>query len=433
MTGALVVLALAPALAFAQNWPRWRGPEGTGATTETRLADSWSDASNVAWRARLRGVGVSSPIVWGDRVYVTSQLGRGESRQGPRLGQGGNATEAERSLSSAGGDRGVLFLVEALDRATGARAWTFELPAEAGLPSVHDKHNLASASPVTDGERVYAIFGSGQVAALDLQGRAVWTRNLAKEFGPFDINWGHGSSPLVHRGTLYLVCYHESTAYLLALDAGTGKQRWKVDRPRGVISYSTPIIVPVAQGEELIVNSSTGIEAYDPATGRALWHFDEPNRFPIPAPLHHDGVIYTSRGYRSGPYAAIRPGGRGDVSRSHVVWHVPTGAPYISSLVYHDGLLYMAGDVGIVTCVDAATGQMVWRERIGGLYTASPVAADGKIYLAGESGDVVVLKAGRKPEVIARNRISGRILASPAIAAGRIFIRTDGELVAIGS
>jgi outer membrane protein assembly factor BamB len=200
-----------------------------------------------------------------------------------------------------------------------------------------------------------------------------------------------------------------------------------------VISYSTPIIVPAAQGEELIVNSSTGIEAYDPATGRALWHFDEPNRFPIPVPLHHDGVIYTSRGYRSGPYAAIRPGGRGDVSKTHVVWHVPTGAPYISSLVYHDGLLYMAGDVGIVTCVDAATGQMVWRERIGGLYTASPVAADGKIYLAGESGDVVVLKAGRKPAVIARNRISGRILASPAIAAGRIFIRTDDELVAIGS
>jgi outer membrane protein assembly factor BamB len=136
----------------------------------------------------------------------------------------------------------VAFLVEALNRTDGSPVWTFELPAEGELPAVHDKHNLASASPVTDGERIYALFGSGQVVALDLNGRQAWTRNLAKEYGPFDINWGHGSSPLVHRGTLFLVCYHDSAAYLLALDARTGRQLWKVDRPRGVISYSTPIV-----------------------------------------------------------------------------------------------------------------------------------------------------------------------------------------------
>jgi outer membrane protein assembly factor BamB len=335
-------------------------------------------------------------------------------------------------MADASGGRQITFLVEALDRITGARVWTFELAAEGSLPSVHDKHNLASASPVTDGERVYAVFGSGQVAAVDASGRQVWTRNLAKEYGPFDINWGHGSSPVVHRGTLFLVCYHESAAYLLALDARTGRQLWKVERPRGVISYSTPIVVPSAQGDELVVNSSAGIEAYDPSTGRALWHFAESNQFPIPVPLHHQGVIYLSRGYRSGPYAAIRPGGRGDISKTHVIWRVPTGAPYISSLVYHEGLLYMAGDVGIVTCVDASTGQLVWRERIGGTYTASPVAADGKIYLAGESGETVVLRAGRTPQVVARNAIRGRVLASPAIAGGRIFLRTDDQVVAIG-
>ena len=162
--------------------------------------------------------------------------------------------------------------------------------------------------------------------------------------------------------------------------------------------------MPAAQGDELIVNSSVGVEAYDPRPAEPLWHFNEPNQFPIPVAMHHDGVIYLSRGYRSGPYAAIRPGGRGDISKTHVVWHVPTGAPYISSLVHYDGLLYMAGDVGVVTCVDAKTGERVWRERLGGIYTASPVAADGKIYLLSESGETIVLKAGRTPEVIARNR-----------------------------
>ncbi|MQA29950.1 MAG: PQQ-binding-like beta-propeller repeat protein [Luteitalea sp.] len=149
--------------------------------------------------------------------------------------------------------------------------------------------------------------------------------------------------------------------------------------------------------------------------------------------MHHDGVIYLSRGYRSGPYAALRPGGRGDIAATHVVWHVKTGAPYISSMVHYDGLLYMAGDVGVITVVDAKTGQQVWRERLGGLYTASPVAGDGKVYLMSESGETIVLRAGRTPQVIARNSIDGRILASPAISSGRLFIRTDDHLVAVGS
>jgi len=431
---AIALLAALDHTVSADNWPHWRGPSGTGVSVETRLPESWSDTQNIAWKAPLRGVGVSSPIVWGERVYVTSQTGRGTSRQGPRLGQGGDAGSVERSLSTTGTQgRGVTFLIEALNRDTGARAWAFELPADGDTPAVHDKHNLASASPATDGERVYAVFGSGQVVAVDNSGKQVWTKHLGKEFGAFDINWGHGSSPIVHRGTLFLVCYHPSSSYLLALDARTGKQLWKVDRPRGVISYSTPMVVPAGQSEELIVNSSVGIEAYDPATGRSLWQFNESNDFPIPVATHHDGVLYLSRGYRSGPYVAIRPGGRGDITKTHVVWRVPTGAPYISSLVYYDGLLYMAGDVGVITCVDAKTGQAVWRERMGGLYTASPVAADGKIYLVGESGETIVLRSGRTPQVLARNRITGRVLASPAIAGGRIFVRTDDHVVAIGA
>jgi outer membrane protein assembly factor BamB len=324
-------------------------------------------------------------------------------------------------------------VIEAFRRSDGGRLWSHEVPLEGTAPTVHDKHNLASASPVTDGERVYAVFGSGQVVAVDMAGRQVWARNLGREFGTWDINWGHGSSPILHRGALIIVVYHPSASYLIAVDAATGKQRWKTDRPNGVTSYSTPLIVPVPKGEELIVNSSVGVEAFDPATGSPLWHFAEANQFPIPVATHHAGVVYLSRGYRSGPYAAIRPGGRGDISKTHILWHVPTGAPYISSLVLYDGLLYMAGDVGIVTCIDASTGERVWRERLGGVYTASPVAGDGKIYLMSETGETVVLRAGRTPQVIARNTIDGRMLASPAIAGGRLFIRTDDHIIAVGS
>ncbi len=426
--------ALLGARASAENWPQWRGPGATGASTETGLPQTWSDTSNIAWKVRLRGVGVSSPVVWGGQVYVTSQLGGGEIREGPRLGQGAEANPSERPLSTgAAKDRQTTrFLIEAFDRAAGTRAWTFEIAAEGNLPAVHEKHNLASASPTVDGERVYAVFGSGQVVAVDLTGKQAWTRNFAAEFGRFEINWGPASSPVVHRGRVILVCYHDGASYLLALDARTGRQLWKTDRPKGVLSYSTPLVVPGPGGDELVVNSSTGVEAFDPATGTSLWHFDEPNKMAIPGPLYHDGVIYVSRGYRSGPYMAIRPGARGALAKTNLVWHVATGAPYVSSLLYYDGLLYMAGDTGIVTCVDAKTGEMAWRQRIGGIYTSSPVAGDGKVYLLSESGEAVVLRAGRTPEILARNTIDGRILASPAISGGRLFIRTDDSLVAIG-
>src|SRR3954470_6744818 len=273
--GGILRLAVALAVlvhgsAAADDWAQWRGAAGAGASSETGLPSAWSDTQNVAWKAPLRGVGVSSPIVRGDRVYVTSQAGQGASRRGPRLGQGGDASDAERSLAASGTSQGVTFFIEVFEQASGRRLWTYELPADGKLPPVHDKHNLASASPVADAERVYAMFGTGQVVAVDARGTQVWTRNLAREYGPFDINWGHGSSPVVHGSTLFLVCYHESASYLLAVDSRTGRTLWKVDRPKGVTSYSTPLVVPAAQGEELIVNSSAGIEAYDPATGRPL-------------------------------------------------------------------------------------------------------------------------------------------------------------------
>ena len=434
-----VTICLGIALAVhAENWPNWRGPSASGVSPEKGLPATWSDTQNLAWKARLRGLGISSPIVWSDRIFVTSQAGSGLSRRGPRLYQQGDAAAAgERPLggsaagpSSARGN--VSFLISAFHRASGRQLWEYELPAEGALPPVHDKHNLASSSPVTEGEHVYAWFGTGQVVALDLNGKLVWKRNLGAEYGPFDIEWGHGSSPVLHKDTLILACFQPSASYLLGLDSSTGKVRWKVNLARGSVSYSTPLVIETAGAAELVVNSSEGISGHNVSTGERLWHFAESNSYPIPTPVHHNGVIYSSRGYRSSPFMAIRTGGKGNVAGSHVLWRVATGAPYMSSLVYYEGLVYMVGDVGVVTVTDSKTGARVWQQRIGGVFTASPVVADGKVYFLSEGGETVVLEAGRNPRVIARNKLDARQLASPAISGGRLFIRSDNVLYAIG-
>jgi outer membrane protein assembly factor BamB len=231
---------------------------------------------------------------------------------------------------------------------------------------------------------------------------------------------------------LILLCDHPTASYLLALDKRTGKERWRADRGRGRSSYSTPLVVEGEFGSELIVNSSERLDAYDPRTGQPLWHTGGPNRFPVPSPVFHGGVIYASRGYRSGPYMALRPGGRGDVTATHTVWRIETGAPYVSSLLYYDGVVYMANDVGVLTASDAAAGGRLWQERVDGVFSASPVAGGGHVYFVAENGDTVVVKAGRSPRVVHRNALGERSVASPAISRGQLFLRTDNHLFCIG-
>jgi len=300
------------------------------------------------------------------------------------------------------------------------------------LPELHEKHNLATPTPIADGQRVYAWFGNGQIVVLDMEGRIVWTRHLGVEYSPFQARWGHGSSPTVYRDLLILLCDHLPDSYLLALDARTGKERWKVDRGDGRVSHSTPLVVAGPKGDELLVNSSERIDAYDPATGTLLWYAGSQRQTPIPSAVFHDGRIYLSRGYRNSDYMAIRPGGRGDVTASHVEWQMPSGASYVPSIVYYDGLLYMTNEVGVVTCADARTGERLWRHRLGGVFFASPVAGDGKIYMVSETGETFVLRAGREPEVLARNDLGERFIASPAISQGRLFLRSDRTLFSVG-
>jgi outer membrane protein assembly factor BamB len=414
------------------DWPSLRGPLMTGVTTAKNLPERWSDREGVAWRTKLPGAGVSSPIVVAAHVYVTSQIGTSQRRPGnhPSLVQG----EGERNLTSAGSaaSEAITFALTAYRVSDGSRAWQHEVPAEGPLTPVHDKHNLSTPSPVSDGQVVIAWYGTGQVAAVDAaSGKPLWSKHLAREYGPFEINWGHSSSPALHGGLVIFPCYHESGSYLLALDKRTGAVRWKRDSDAVAHSYSTPAVFAHGGTTLVILNSSTGVEAFDVETGTPVWRVMEDNRFPIPMPVRDENTLYLSRGYRSSPYLAIRLGGKGDVTKSHVVWRNPTGAPYVSSLVLYDGLLYMGSELGIITAIDPASGESVWRERVGGVFTASPVAGDGKVYFASETGETVVLRAGRTPEVLSRNPLSTHIVASPAIARGRLFLRGDDELIAI--
>jgi outer membrane protein assembly factor BamB len=368
-------------------------------------------------------------------VVVTSQIGSYSAAGGndPRLARDDSSMAGrENAIGPSKSADGKLYLaVEAFERKTGRRLWTYRTEAVGDRPDNHEKHNLATPTPVSDGKSIFAWFGNGQIVALDMKGQEIWKRHIAREYGSFLNLWGHGSSPVLHKDSLILLCDHLPASYLLSLDAATGKERWKVDRGTGRVSHSTPLVIGGPRGEELIVNSSVRIDAYDPATGQLLWHAAGARQTPIPSAVFHDGAIYLSRGYRNSDILALKAGGRGDVSASHLLWRMPSGGSYVPSIVHYQGLLYMTNEIGVVTCAAADTGTPVWKERLGGIFFASPVAADGKIYMLSETGEMFVLRAGRKAEVLARNELGERFLASPAISPGMILLRSDGSLFAI--
>jgi outer membrane protein assembly factor BamB len=391
----------------------------------------------MAWRASLRGTGTSSPIIIGDMVVATSQLGSYATGSGsdPRLARDDRELSMrENAIGQVTSEDGKLYLVvEAFNRINGKRLWEYKTIATGERPEVHEKHNLATPTPVSDGKRIYAWFGNGQLVALDMNGKEIWKRHLGQERGSFLNLWGHGSSPALYKNLLILLCDHRPVSYLLALDTATGEERWKVDRGADRVSHSTPVVVKGPGSDELIVNSNARIDAYNPVNGEPLWHAGTERQTPIPSPVSHEGTIYLSRGYRNSDILALRSGGRGDVSTSHLRWRMPNGGSYVPSIVQYQGLLYMTNEVGVVTCAAADSGSPVWKERLGGIFFASPVAADGKIYLLSETGEMFVLRAGRKAEVIAKNDLGERFLASPAISSGMIFLRGDRTLFAIGT
>ena len=415
---AACLLFLAQAATAAENWPAWRGPRADGVSSDTGFPLQWAPDENIAWRAALSGRGGSTPIVWSDLVLITLQLGEGpmETRLARDLANTA-PWEAERPGT-------VRFRVEAYDRDEGALRWRYELEGPKELPEVYPTHNLASPSMVTDGELAYAWFGTGQLVALDFKGSVAWHRDLGRDYFAFRITRGHGSSPVLHGDTLWLLVDHADEAMLLALDKTTGGERVRVDRGSGRRSYATPLVISSGARGQIVVNGNQALHAYDTQTGNRIWSTGEPVRLAAPSPVLSDGVLYVNRGYSSSPFVAV--GADGDLR-----WRVPTGGPYVSSLLAYGGLLYMATENGIASAVDTSSGERVWRERWSDAYTASPVAADGHLYFLGESGETVVVKAGPSPSVVSRNPLGERTIASPALSNGRIFIRSDEHLFAI--
>ena len=430
---AIAFLSLLPLM--AEDWPQWRGPASQGISTSTGLPAEWSATKNIAWKAALGGTGTSSPIVIGNLVVVTSQIGSYAEAGGndPHLARDDRNLSAKENAigKSKSSDGKVLLAVTAFSRVDGKKQWQYQTEATGERPELHEKHNLATPTPVSDGKNIYAWFGNGQVVALDMTGREIWKRHLGKDYGSFLNTWGHGSSPVIYKNMLILLCDHRPVSYLLALNTLTGEQKWKVDRGSDRVSHSTPVVIAGPRGDELIVNSSVRIDAFDPASGKPLWHAGSDRQTPIPSAVFHDGTIFLARGYRNSDILALRPGGTGDVSTSHLRWRLANGGSYVPSIVQYQGLLYMTNEVGVVTCADAETGTAVWKHRLDGIFFASPVAADGKIFMQSETGEMFVLRAGRKAEVLAKNDLGERFIASPAIADGQIYLRGDWTLFAI--
>ena len=407
----LAVIAAAFCLAVnnatAENWPGWRGPLGTGVTTETGIVGKWSSDDNVLWKSPLPGMGISNPIIWNDRVVVTASDGY--------------------QLSN--------LHVICLSLKDGRELWHQRLWGTRPTRHHGSKSSMASAAPVTDGRHVFAFFGTGDLFCIELAtGGLVWQRSLAAEYGAIENRFAASSSPLLHGDKLLLQCDHYGDSYLLAVDKATGKNVWKVERPERWLSWASPLLVPLVDDKfELVVSGSHQLESFDPDTGKKLWTVDGMSRECIPTPLYAHGMIYAVSGPK-GPTLAIKPGGRGNVTESHAVWRNTRGAPFVPSAILVGDFYYLIDDQGIGTCLNAHTGERVWQKRFTGKYTASPIAADGRIYFVNEAGLTTVIQAGVSNYVeLARNNVGEAVFASPSIAQRRLFIRTSRHLFCIGT
>jgi len=391
----------------AENWPGWRGPNRNAVTSETGVPTKWSGSENVLWKKPLAGSGISNPIVWDERVIVTASDGVGLTN----------------------------LHVICLSLTDGRELWHQRFWGTAPTRHHANKSSMATPSPLTDGRHVFAFFGTGDVFCLEMNGELVWHRSLSAEYGTFENRFAAASSPLSYGNTLLLQCDHYGDSYLIALEKSTGANRWKTDRLESWLSWASPQLVPVGQTGrfELIVSGSHKLDAFDPETGEWLWTVGGMSRECIPTPVYGHGLVYAVSGVK-GPTLAIRPGGRGDVSQTHVVWSNTRGAPFVPSAILVGDHYYLVDDQGIATCLDAHTGRPHWQKRFHGRYTASPVSADGNVYFSDESGTTVVVKAGLdKYQEVARNSLDEPVFSSPAISQHRLFLRTTRHLYCISN
>ena len=387
----------------AKYWPRWRGPSGQGLVTGAGYPDAWSATENVKWKIPVPGSGNSSPIVWRDRIFLTT------------------AYDGGRRLS-----------VVAYRRSDGTRLWETFAPDGRVAYGNHFKNGHASATPATDGQRVYVSFGPRGLLALDMDGKILWHRDL----GAMEAYHGTAGSPLLYKDRLILYQDQSRNSFIAAFDTRTGRTIWSTRREANV-GWGTPIAARVIDHDEIIVNGQLKVKAYNPDTGEELWSCGGMGYEVIPTPVVGYGMVFCSSG-RAGPTLAIRPGGRGDVTASHLAWTSPRGSPFVPSPILYGEHLYMVNDMqSIVTSLQASTGKVMWQNRLGVArregFSASPVAFDGKVFFTSDEGETFVLKAGQTFDLLRVNRIGEGTLATPALVDGRWYIRTERNLFAIGS
>jgi outer membrane protein assembly factor BamB len=398
---ALMVLICATSAVWAEDWPRWRGPRGDGTSQETNLPVRWSATDNIKWKTPIPGTGHSSPIVWGDRIFLTSC----------------HEKEMQR-------------LLLCLDRRDGRILWE-RVVLTAPLEKKHKLNSYASSTPATDGERVYVSFLGGarmQVAAYDFEGKKLWQQSP----GEFHSQHGFCSPPVLYKDKVILNGDQDHPdAFLVALDKATGSERWRAPRP-GIRSYCPPLIVEAAGRTQLVLSGANSVASYDPDSGRQLWVIDGPTEQFVASFVYADGLLFMTSGYPDFHMLAIRPDGTGNVTDTHVAWRHTRGAGYVPSPVAWGHYFFNVKDDGLASCLETRTGARPWTERLGPHHSASPVAADGHLYFTDDEGVTYVLKAGPVFEAVARNRLGEHCYASPAVSRGNIFIRTSGHLWCIG-
>lgn len=396
------------------DWTGFRGGSAQGVSPEKNLPTVWAPETNVVWKIAPLGWGSSSPTVVGDRIYLTSQTD----------------------------DTGLHVI--AIERKTGEIVWKTKVGA--GKMKSNELQNMATPTPVSDGKRIWALYGTGDLACLDADGKVVWSRQLQKDHGEYKIMWGMGTSPVLHGGKLYIVCLHTGPSYVLAVDSESGKDVWKQDRDVGAKaeaqdSYSTPIVLSVAGKDYVVVSGGDHINAYDAKTGQQKWissGLDVPHPYgrTIAGPTAAgDAVVTVASGFRNQGYViAVRGDGEGDISKSHRMWTATRYAPDCPTPVAFEGLVYLVRDDGMGSCLDLKSGEPKWQER---LFSAnvkiSPVAGDGKVYFLNGQGNCVVVRAGPKFEVLARNDLKEESLCTPALSHGHVYLRTKKHLYSIGA
>ncbi len=391
----------------ASYWSRWRGPSGQGMVRGDGYVDAWSSTTNVRWRVAVPGVGHSSPIVWKNYLFITT-----------------------------GREGGARLSLLAYDRRDGTLMWETALPTDGSVEHVYDKNSRASASPTTDGERIYASFGTHGLAAFDFDGKIVWHRT----FGALNNYHGSAGSPVLYKDRVFLFQDHRGTAdvgsFVAAFAARTGETLWWKDRTE-TTGWGTPVVISTPTRDELIVSSQRKVYAYSPDSGSELWTVRGNTFEVIPTPVAGHGLVFVSSG-RAGPTLAIRPGGSGDVTDTHVEWRTPRGSPFVPSSLIHGDLLYQINDMqSILTVFHARTGSLVYQQRLGVAmregFSASPVAVGNQIYFTNDDGQTFVIEAGLEFKLKHVNELNARVLASPALVDGIWYWRTDRELLAIGN